>query len=71
MSPVVVDEQGRKHLRGYVRQVDADTLEPDSDIQAIAVDQVVSLSPLTTDLTAKVDLSQVWKTLFAAGNEPV
>jgi len=71
VSPVVVDEQGRKHLRGYVRQVDADTLEPDSDIQAIAVDQVVSLSPLTTDLTAKVDLSQVWKTLFAAGNEPV
>ncbi len=65
VSPVVVDEQGKKHLRGYVRQVDLDTLEPDSDVHAIAVDQVVSLSPLTIDLTAKVDLGQLRQALPA------
>lgn len=63
ISPVVVDEQGKKHLRGYVRQIDLDTLEPDSDVHAIAVDQVVSLSPLTTDLTANVSLSQLRQAL--------
>ena len=66
MSPVVMDEQGKKHLRGYARQIDLDTLEPDSDVHAIAVDQVVSLSPLTIDLTANVNLSQLQDTLSRA-----
>jgi len=65
MSPVTIDEQGKRHLHGYVKQVDLATLEPDSDVHAIAVDRVVSLSPLTTDLTANADLSQLQQTLTA------
>lgn len=65
MSPVTVDEQGKKHLRGYVRHVDPDTLEPDSDVHAIVVDKVVSLSPVTIDLTANIDLKQWQRTLSA------
>lgn len=65
VSSVVVDEHGKKHLRGYVRHVDLDKLEPDSDVHAIAVDKVVSLSPLTIDLTAKVNLSELEHTLSA------
>jgi 5'-nucleotidase len=65
VSPVAVDEQGKKHLRGYVRHIDLEKLEPDSDVHAIAVDKVVSLSPLTIDLTATVNLSQLQHTLSA------
>lgn len=52
-SRVVDDpEEGRPNFTGYERQVDFDTLEPDSDIHALLVDRVVSISPLTIDLTA-------------------
>ncbi len=37
--------------------VDGNTLEPDSDVHALAVERVVSVSPLSIDLTARVDLS--------------
>jgi 5'-nucleotidase len=40
----------------YEQAVDWDTLEPESDVRALAVDRVVSVSPLTIDLTARVDL---------------
>jgi 5'-nucleotidase len=36
--------------------VQRETLEPDSDIQAFAFDQVVSVTPLTGNLTAKAEL---------------
>jgi 5'-nucleotidase len=67
VSPVVVDSRGDKHLRGYVRRVDFDRLEPDSDIYALAVDKIVSLSPLTTDLTARVNLQDCQQILSAVG----
>ncbi|MDD5657148.1 MAG: 5'/3'-nucleotidase SurE, partial [Elusimicrobia bacterium] len=35
--------------------VDAATLEPDSDIQALSRDRVVSVTPLSLDLTARAD----------------
>lgn len=41
---------------GYEVRVDRETLEPDSDIWAITVDGVISVTPLTLDLTADVDL---------------
>jgi 5'-nucleotidase len=63
VSPVTIDGRGEKHLAGYVRRIDFETLEPDSDIQAVAVDRVVSLSPLTIDLTSKLDLQDLQKTL--------
>jgi 5'-nucleotidase len=40
----------------YEQAVDWDTLEPNSDVRALAVDRVVSVSPLSIDLTARVDL---------------
>jgi 5'-nucleotidase len=43
----------------YTRVVNWDTLEPDSDVRALAVDRVVSVSPLSIDLTARVDLGEL------------
>ncbi len=40
----------------YVQDYDRNTLEPDSDVYALAVDRWVSVSPLSIDLTARVDL---------------
>jgi 5'-nucleotidase len=56
ISPVILDAQGKKHLRPYVTEFDAHTLEPDSDVRAFAIDRMVAVSPLTIDLTAKVNL---------------
>ena len=52
VSTVTVDEQGNRRISGYVKEIDAGTLESDSDIHAVAIDRVVSVSPLTIDLTA-------------------
>ncbi|KPL21447.1 MAG: hypothetical protein AMJ93_09560 [Anaerolineae bacterium SM23_84] len=56
ISPVTIDEHGQRHLASYVKEIDSETLEADSDIYALAVDRVVAVSPMTIDLTAKVDL---------------
>lgn len=40
----------------YEARVDFDTLEPDSDIFAVVKDRAVSVSPLTLDLSSRVDL---------------
>lgn len=40
----------------YEVRVDFDTLEPDSDIFALVKDRVVSVSPLTLDLSSRIDL---------------
>lgn len=45
-------DKGRPGFIGYERRVDFDALEPDSDIHALLVDEVVSISPLSIDLTA-------------------
>lgn len=45
-------DEGRPDFIGYERRADFDALEPDSDIYAFLVDGVVSISPLTIDLTA-------------------
>jgi 5'-nucleotidase len=64
INPITVDEQGRKNLLPYIREIDFDRLEPDSDAQALIVDRVISVTPLTTDLTAKVNLQQLQTTLL-------
>lgn len=51
---------------GYDVNVDLETLEPGSDIHAIFVDHVVSVTPLTYDLTARVDPSALEKALSDA-----
>jgi 5'-nucleotidase len=47
---------------GFVIRVDSATVETDSDIRALAIDGVVSLCPLSTDLTARTALAdlQAW-----------
>ncbi len=56
----VPQPSGRRNLDDqeeidYRAEVDLATLEPDSDIYAVAVDRVVSVTPLSIDLTARVD----------------
>jgi 5'-nucleotidase len=43
----------------YTRVINWDTLETDSDVRALAVERVVSVAPLTIDLTARVDLDEL------------
>jgi 5'-nucleotidase len=47
----------------YETRVDFDTLEPDSDIFALVKDRVVSVSPLTLDLSSRVDLRHLVRLL--------
>jgi 5'-nucleotidase len=56
----------RGRFVGYDVNVDLTTLEPDSDIYALFVDHVVSVTPLTVDLTGRVELSVVQEILSNA-----
>ncbi len=47
----------------YEVKVDFDVLEPDSDIFALVEDRVVSVSPLTLDLSSRVDLHHLTQLL--------
>ncbi len=50
-----IEETARgKRFKGYESNVDPTVLEPDSDIYAVVMDRVVSVSPMTIDLTARV-----------------
>lgn len=66
-SIVGPDEKGDRRLVGYDIQIDFDALEPDSDIYALSVERVVSVSPLTIDLTAKVDLERLAEMFVRSG----
>ena len=55
---------GRKHLAekrrlDYEIAVDPATLELNSDVHALAVDRVVSVTPLSLDLTSRVNLEDL------------
>lgn len=58
-------ENGQRVLKGYYRAFDHETLEPDSDVYALLVDRVVSLTPLSIDLTARVDRNRLQADLGA------
>jgi 5'-nucleotidase len=62
-SVVVKDANGAKALDGYAREIDWELLEPDSDAHALLVDRVVSICPLTIDLSALEALraSETWR----------
>jgi 5'-nucleotidase len=47
----------------YEVYIDYDHLETDSDIYAFAVDRVISVTPLSTDLTARVSLTEFERSL--------
>jgi 5'-nucleotidase len=60
----VPQPSGRRNLsdqRGidYIQAIKWETLESDSDLQALAVDRVVSIAPLSIDLTSRVTLSDL------------
>jgi 5'-nucleotidase len=48
----------KRHL-DYEVAIDRATLEPDSDIHALLVDRVVSVTPLSLDLTSRVALGEL------------
>lgn len=50
----VAETRRGKRFTGYELNVDSDSVERDSDIQAFLYEHVVSVSPLTIDLTARV-----------------
>jgi 5'-nucleotidase len=53
---------------GYERAVEVGLLEPDSDVRAL-VDHVVSVTPLSLDMTSRVDLDEMTKLLHQNGLE--
>jgi 5'-nucleotidase len=60
----VPQPSGRRHLSDqkgidYIQAIKWETLESDSDLQALAVDRVVSVAPLSIDLTSRVSLSDL------------
>jgi 5'-nucleotidase len=48
-----------KRRLDYDLIVDHANLEPDSDIQALLVDRVVAVTPLSLDLTSRVELDEL------------
>jgi 5'-nucleotidase len=52
------DLSENRHL-GYESVIDYGALEPDSDIRAVLVDRVVSVTPLSLDLTSRVALDEL------------
>jgi 5'-nucleotidase len=44
---------------GYRVEIDRERLEPDSDVHALVVDEVVSVTPLSLDLTSRVSLEEL------------
>ncbi len=57
-STVVETRQG-KRFTGYELNADPDLVEPDSDIHALLYEHLVSISPLTIDLTAHVKRAEL------------
>ncbi len=50
---------GEKRRLDYEMVFDRATLEPDSDIHALRIDRMVSVSPVSLDMTSRVALEQV------------
>jgi 5'-nucleotidase len=55
---VVREGKHGRFLRGYEVSVDREAPERDSDVRAVIVDRVVSITPLTFDLTARVSAQE-------------
>ncbi len=48
-----------REFTGYTAHVDLETLEKDSDVHALIVEKIVSVTPLTYDLTARVEAREL------------
>lgn len=58
--------EGELPILDYRVTIDWDALEPDSDIWALARDRIVAVTPLSQDLTARVDFTGLEMSLRAA-----
>ncbi len=54
---------------GYRVEFESAEIEPDSDVYALKVDRVVSVTPLSLDLTSRIDLV-AWGKAFGDGTAP-
>lgn len=54
---------GQQARIDYNREFDVASLEPDSDVYALAVGRVVSVTPLSLDLTSRLDLAELERML--------
>ena len=54
--PAPPERRGYEVESGYFKQVNQDNLEPDSDIWAMCIDRLVSVTPLSLNLTSRVSL---------------
>ncbi|MGQ9491998.1 MAG: 5'/3'-nucleotidase SurE [Anaerolineae bacterium] len=66
LPPAVPMLDGELPLLDYRVAIDWDTLEPDSDIWAFARDRVVSVTPLSQDMTARADFAGLGELLRGA-----
>lgn len=64
-SIVKEEPNGDRRIVGYERYFDRATLEPDSDIYALACERAISVSPLTMDLSAPLDAAGLQSLLAA------
>ena len=62
-APAEFTPEGSLALLDYGIEVEWDTLEPESDIYAFAVDRVISVTPLSQDLTSRVGLAELERRL--------
>jgi 5'-nucleotidase len=60
---------GKPARLDYRVAVEWETVEPDSDIQALAGDRAISVTPLSLDLTARTDLKALEERLRGAQHE--
>jgi 5'-nucleotidase len=51
---------------GYEVDFNEANLEPDSDVYAICIEQIVSVTPLSLDLTSRVEFEELEQKLRAA-----
>ncbi|MEO0560688.1 MAG: 5'/3'-nucleotidase SurE [Chloroflexota bacterium] len=51
---------------GYAMNLNEDELEPDGDVQAVFVDKVISLTPISLDMTSRIDLGALSQQLHEA-----
>ncbi len=54
----VEDGNGSRNM-GYTTRVDAETVEADSDLRTVVLDQKVSVTPLSYDMTSRVDFGEL------------
>jgi 5'-nucleotidase len=67
--PVLTDDDGKRVIP-YDARKNPERSEPDSDIRALAVEGIVTVAPLSVDLTSRVALPQVEEVLARAGLMP-